>query len=165
MSYIPFDPENSNEPIVSLNDYVENWGKNFPEEAIYFDVEKIKVTEQGFVLYTSEFSVFCSHKFRKVAKTLAGYVRKASSGEQFQALAVGIPGTFSNGYADWYMAKNTDLIVTLEQNEHESSDTTQRYTVIVLEDNQTEKPPSNPDPVPPKRQKGATSRKTTYKAK
>lgn len=165
MAYVPFNAEDSQSKILTLNDYVESFGKKFPKEPIYLDVSSVRIDQRGFVLYTNQCSVFCSHKFRKIAKTLSGYAKAAASGESFCALAIGVPGTFNNDYADWYLAKNTDLIVTLVVDEKRSNEETTWLDVEILEDNSTDKPPSNePDPYPPV-PTAKSSKRTSYKAK
>lgn len=165
MAYVPFDSSQDSGEILTLEDFVLSFDDSFDQWPIYLDVTEIKDLEKGWIIQTEEFSVFCSHKYRKIAKVLDRYVTEGSAGKELAGMAVGVRGTMSNGWADWFVGKNTDLTVKLTEDSNTSGSVRNAYTVVVVENRSKESPISkNPDlPAPPNTR--STKSRTTRKAK
>jgi len=95
----------------SLEAYVASFNGDFGDTQ-YHPVLTIRKNTYGYVLITSAFETFCSHKYRKAASVLQKYLHNATAGDIPQCLmAIGVTGRFDRDYAVWHLAKDTDVLV------------------------------------------------------
>lgn len=84
---------------------VEEWFDEYPKALeilpVYLSVRRIQVTEYGYKFHTDYFTVFCSHKFRKLASKIQNYLAEVDRMQPIPTLIVAITGMNGKGYIDW----------------------------------------------------------------
>ena len=93
--------ESGSDSILTVEEWFDEYDSAIELLPVYLSVRRIQVTEYGYKLYTDYFSVFCSHKFRKLAAKIQTYLAEVDRLNPIPTLIVSVTKKNDKGYMDW----------------------------------------------------------------